>query len=71
MLGLVEEVLLRWTVRVHALLARVERGQALAEYSLIITVVAVGVILPATIIFRTQLVAALASATDCMAGTTC
>ncbi len=71
MLGLAEEFFLSALGRVHGLLARAERGQALAEYSLIITVVAVGVILPATIVFRTQLAAAFASVTDCLAGTTC
>lgn len=71
MLGLVERALLRGTVRMHGWLARAERGQALAEYSLIITVVAVGVILPATIVFRTQLAAAFTSVADCIAGTTC
>ena len=71
MVGLVEEVLLRGATRLHGLLAREERGQALAEYSLIITVVAVGAIPPATIVFRTQLAAAFTSVVDCIAGTTC
>ena len=71
MVGLVGEVLLRGVARVHGLLTRREQAQTLAEYSLIIAVVAVGVILPATIVLRTQLAAAFTSVADCIAGTTC
>lgn len=48
---------------------RNEHGQTLAEYSLIITVVAVGLVLLAMLIFRDALAGAFDSATACLDGT--
>lgn len=45
-----------------------ERGQTLAEYGLIMTLIAVAVVLTAMLIFREALVGAFNSATDCMNG---
>jgi Flp pilus assembly pilin Flp len=45
-----------------------ESGQTLAEYSLIITVVAVGLVLLAMMVFRTALAAAFGDATRCLDG---
>jgi Flp pilus assembly pilin Flp len=47
---------------------RAERGQTLAEYSLIITVIAVGTVLLAMIVFRGTLIAAFSSASRCLDG---
>jgi len=46
-----------------------DRGQTLAEYSMIITIVAVGIVLLAMIVFRESLAAAFNSATGCLDGT--
>jgi Flp pilus assembly pilin Flp len=43
-----------------------QRGQTLAEYGLIISVVAVGVVIPTVLIFRDELIQAYASATECL-----
>ncbi len=51
--------------------ARGEYGQTLAEYSLIITVIAVGVVVSSMILFRVALGGAFDSATDCISGATC
>lgn len=48
-----------------------ERGQTLAEYGLILTLVAVGVVIPTLIIMRTALAGAFGSATDCILRVTC
>jgi Flp pilus assembly pilin Flp len=45
-----------------------DRGQTLAEYGLILTLVAVGVVIPTMLIFREQLIDAYYAATDCMNG---
>lgn len=45
-----------------------ERGQTLAEYGLITTLIAVAVVLSAVTVFREVLIAAFNSATDCMNG---
>jgi Flp pilus assembly pilin Flp len=45
-----------------------ERGQTLAEYGLIMTLVAVAVVLATMIVFREALVGAFDSARDCMNG---
>ena len=52
------------------LLARLQSssGQTLAEYALLITVVAVGLVLLAMLTFRVELSAAFGSATDCLDG---
>ena len=48
-----------------------ERGQTLAEYSLLLALVAVGVAVPTMIIMRTALAGAFGSATDCILRVTC
>ncbi len=50
---------------------RGERAQTLAEYSLLIAVVGVGVVVPSMLLFRGALAGAFSSATDCMARVTC
>lgn len=47
---------------------RGETGQALAEYSLILTVIAVGVVVPTMLIFRDALSAGFTSAASCLTG---
>lgn len=58
-----------------ALLARAalrgEYGQTLAEYGLLLTLVAVGVVVPTLILMRTALAGAFDSATDCISRVTC
>lgn len=46
-----------------------ERAQTLAEYSLILSLVAVGVVLPTLLLFRGEMAAAFNSATNCLDGT--
>jgi Flp pilus assembly pilin Flp len=45
-----------------------ERGQTLAEYGLMLTLVAVGVVIPTMIIFRGALIDAYTSAMNCLNG---
>ncbi len=45
-----------------------ERGQTLAEYGLLLTLVAVGVITPTVILMRGALAEAFTAATGCMNG---
>lgn len=52
-------------------MARGERGQTLAEYSLLLTLIGVGVVVPTMLLFRTALAGAFSSATDCMTRVTC
>ena len=56
--------------QVHAERAK-ERAQTLAEYSLLIAVVGVGVVVPSMLLFRTALAGAFSDATDCILRTTC
>lgn len=64
------EALLRALVGWHELRARLsdEEGQTLAEYGLIMAVVAVAVIVSAGILFRDAIAAAFNDATDCLDG---
>ncbi len=48
--------------------SRGETGQTLAEYSLIITVIAVGLVLLAMLVFRDALADAFNAATACLDG---
>ena len=48
-----------------------ERGQTLAEYGLLLTLVAVGVVVPTMIVMRTALAGAFGSATDCILRVSC
>ena len=50
---------------------RGDYGQTLAEYSLVLTLVAVGVVVPTTILFRNAMAGAFDSATNCMNLVTC
>ena len=67
---LVNEALLRLLTGWHGLQARLtdEEGQTLAEYGLIMAVIAVAVIATAVIVFRDGIIAAFDSATDCLDG---
>lgn len=44
------------------------RGQTLAEYGMILTLVAVGVVIPTMLLFREALIDAFVAATSCMNG---
>ena len=46
-----------------------EKGQTLAEYGLIMAVIAVAVVVTAVTVFRTAIVAAFNSASTCLSGT--
>ena len=50
---------------------RGERAQPLAEYSLLLTLVGVGVVVPSMLLFRGALAGAFSVATDCILRTTC
>ncbi|MCH7697645.1 MAG: hypothetical protein IH865_01715 [Chloroflexi bacterium] len=50
---------------------RGEREQTLAEYSLIITVIAVGVVVTSVAVFRGALAGAFTTVADCITATTC
>ena len=52
-------------------LIRRERGQTLAEYSLLITVIAVAVVVTSMVVMRGALAGAFSAATACIARTTC
>jgi len=55
------------SVRVSFLLGR-QDGQTLAEYGLLLTLVAVGVVIPTMLIFRQELIGAYQSAVTCLDG---
>ncbi len=67
---LVNEALLRALVGWHNLQARFrdEEGQTLAEYGLIMAVIAVVAVVTAVIAFRDQIITAFQNATDCLDG---
>ena len=46
-----------------------ENGQTLAEYGLIMAVIAVAVVVTAVTLFRTAIIGAFTSATGCLSGT--
>ncbi|MCH8949150.1 MAG: Flp family type IVb pilin [Chloroflexi bacterium] len=46
-----------------------EKGQTLAEYGLIMAVIAVAVVITAVTLFRGAIITAFNSATDCLDGT--
>ena len=52
-------------------MARGERAQTLAEYRLLLTLVAIGVVVPSVILFRTALAGAFSDVTDCVSRVTC
>ena len=60
----------RWPVlaaRIYGFLSG-QQAQTLAEYGLIISLVAVGVVIPTMLLFRAELAAAFNSATSCLDG---
>ncbi len=63
----IDAVLMDFVARMQRL--RLEDGQTLAEYSLLVTVVAVGVTVFALLLFRTALAGAFESAAACFSGT--
>ena len=67
---LLNEALLRVLAGWYGLQARTqdEEGQTLAEYGLIMAVIAVAVVVTAVIAFRTAIVSAFESAVDCLDG---
>ena len=67
MLRSLDEALLPFVARLHGLLSS-SRGQTLAEYGLIVTIVAVAVTVLALVAFRTQIAGAFTDATSCFDG---
>lgn len=67
MFRLPEDTLLRLVARLNGLLYQ-ERGQTLAEYGLIVTLVGVGITILALLAFRTQFIAAYDSMSNCLSG---
>ena len=67
---LLNEALLRVIAGVHGLHARTkdEEGQTLAEYGLIMAVIAVLVVVTAVVAFRDAIVTAFNNATNCLDG---
>ena len=47
-----------------------EKGQTLAEYGLIMAVIAVAVVITAVTLFRTAIIGAFNAATNCLSGVT-
>ena len=71
-MSLINEAILRVMVGLNGLQDRLsdEEGQTLAEYGLIMAVIAVAVVVGAGVLFRTALVGAFNAATNCLNGTT-
>ena len=67
MLRSLDVAVLSFAARVHGLLSP-SRGQTLAEYGLIVTVVAVAVTVLALVALRTQVAGAFSAATGCFDG---
>jgi Flp pilus assembly pilin Flp len=67
---MLKDLALRALAAVESLKAKLtdEEGQTLAEYGLIMAVIAVAVIVGAGIAFRSAIVTAFSSATDCLDG---
>jgi Flp pilus assembly pilin Flp len=68
---MLKDLALRVLVAVKGLESKVkdEEGQTLAEYGMIMAVIAVGVIVAAGLVFRDAIVGAFTDATDCLDGT--
>ncbi len=68
---MLNEALLRILAGWHGLQARAqdEEGQTLAEYGLIMAVIAVATVVLAVTVFRNAIVSAFESATNCLDGT--
>lgn len=67
---LVNEALLRLMVGLQELRGRLadEEGQTLAEYGLIMAVIAVAIVITAVTLFRGAIISAFNKATDCLDG---
>lgn len=67
---LLNEALLRALTGWHELKARAtdEEGQTLAEYGLIMAVIAIGVVVAAVVTFRGAIISAFNGAVDCLDG---
>jgi Flp pilus assembly pilin Flp len=67
---MIKELALRVLVAFQALETKVkdEEGQTLAEYGLIMAVIAVAVVVAAVVAFRGAIVSAFSSATNCLDG---
>jgi Flp pilus assembly pilin Flp len=68
---MVKDLVLRMLVAFQGLEAKVkdEEGQTLAEYGLIMAVIAVAVVVLAVVAFREAIVTAFENATGCLDGT--
>lgn len=68
---MLKDLALRVLVAIQGLESKVkdEEGQTLAEYGMIMAVIAVGVIVAAGLVFRQAIVDAFSAATDCLDGT--
>ena len=75
-MSIINETLLRALVGVQGLQQGLkarftdEEGQTLAEYGLIMAVIAVAVVVGAGVLFREAIVGAFTEATECLDGTT-
>ena len=67
---MLKELALRVLVALQGIESKVkdEEGQTLAEYGLIMAVIAVAVVVVAVVAFRTAIIAAFTSATNCLDG---
>lgn len=72
-MAMLNEVLLRACCRWHEMLGRLrdENGQTLAEYGLIITIIAVGATTMAIMVFRDTLASSFVGVTNCLTGASC
>jgi len=68
---MIKDLALKVLVAIQSLETKVkdEEGQTLAEYGLIMAVIAVAVVVAAVVAFRGAIVTAFNSATDCLDGT--
>ena len=65
---MIRELALRLFVALQGIDIRDEEGQTLAEYGLIMAVIAVAVVVAAGIAFREAIIGAFDSATGCLSG---
>ena len=68
--GYIWESVLSAAEQLHGIV-RGERAQTLAEYSLLLTLVGVGVVVPTMLLFREALAGAFSNASACILRTTC
>ena len=68
---MLKDLVLRVLVALQGIESKVkdEEGQTLAEYGLIMAVIAVAVVVAAVVAFRGAIVTAFSSATNCLDGT--